>query len=313
MDCMTPTLVDPSSSHSYPRKAPGHARAGKRRHVGLPFSLPPPIANEHNTQKKRLPYLAGPHDNVRGASRCTRMPLLSHMRCGTFAAAHERCCCGGFFTRRRQGDGHLRPRWDRGKRGGASETIAAKKGLKEKKNRVSFVLNVEPCLPARICVGAEQHTKLHPTRQWKASRSSNEIKSGGGAHSFLSARIWTCARCRARARIHQRFSPRRGRLNVLLSGPRRLSIGKRDSSCEAAPWVEARVALCGSLTCGLRTYVRVRNAIAIVSLQLGCFSSALEILAIADTICRSEPPTYNPPPPPAPAESWSLTRTTADI
>ena len=139
-------------------------------------------------------------------------------------------------------------------------------------------------------------------------------KVWGRSALLLSARIWTCARCRAR--IRQRFSPR---LNILLSGPGRLSIGKRDSSCEAAPWVEARVALCGSLTCGLRTYVRVRNAIAIVSLQPGYLyqhSTALE----TDTICRGEPPTYNPPPPPAPwpvlyvpAESWSMTRTTADI
>jgi hypothetical protein len=30
------------------------------------------------------------------------------------------------------------------------------------------------------------------------------------------------------------------------------------------PWAEARIALCGSLTVWSRTYVRVRNAIAIV-------------------------------------------------
>jgi hypothetical protein len=34
---------------------------------------------------------------------------------------------------------------------------------------------------------------------------------------------------------------------------------KRDGSYEAAPWVEARVDLCGSLTCSLRTYVRVQS------------------------------------------------------
>ena len=48
-------------------------------------------------------------------------------------------------------------------------------------------------------------------------------------------------------------------------------------------------------------YVRVCNAIAIVSLQPGfaCTNNTVVHLAIADTICRSRtPPTYNPYPPP---------------
>lgn len=74
-----------------------------------------------------------------------------------------------------------------------------KKGI-EKKKKIEFrsCRALPACLPASAWVAEpEQHTKLHPTRQWNASRSSSEIKSGGGAHSFLSARIWTCARCRA--------------------------------------------------------------------------------------------------------------------
>lgn len=133
MDCMTPTLVDPSSSHS-PVPTPTQPTGARSRREAAACRLAV-LSPTHRCLTWR-----GPHDNVRGTSIDVRECLY----CRTCDAAHSRlhtntnAAAEALFARRRQrqqGDGHLRPRWDRGKRAGASETTTAKKkkGWKKKK------------------------------------------------------------------------------------------------------------------------------------------------------------------------------------